>query len=216
MEMQNIINQSVYKQLLHENMSKSKEELFKELVLEKNDAAVSTQRTTDLTYENIHGISTEEIDTLFKNDEDKQVAKNLQLATQFTQDEKLGRALFNTVLGKTFHLGQTYLFDRYQDKSSFLSPRNSLADLLEKTVQNKLNPNSINQVSDAQLNEILTAVNSFNFVNVLTNTTRDLNNRYKEDNKYSFLYNDYALQYEQLMQKYEDEKYKEMMLLKQF
>ncbi len=216
METLNIQNQSIYKQLLHENMNKTKDELFKELVLSKDEDTTSLQKSTDLTYENIQAITSQEIDTLFSNSDDKKMAQNLKLATQFTQDEKLGRALFNTVLGKPFDMGQTYLFDRYQDKSSFLSPRNSLSDLLEKTIHSKLDTNSTNKVSDEQLNEILTAVNSFNFVNVLTNTTRNLSDRYKDDNDYSFLYNDYALQYEQLMQKYEDEKYKEMMLLKQF
>jgi len=214
METENISNQSIYQQMLNNTMSKANDGLFRALVV-NDESTIPTSRNSDLTYENIKGITQEEIDALFVG-EAKQMAENLKLSTQFSEDERLSRALFRTVLGQPFSMGQTYLFDRYQDKSSFLSPRNSLSDLLEKSIQNRANPNSINKVSDEQLNEILTAVNSFNFVNTLTNTTRDLNNRYKDDEQYSFLYNDYNLQYEQLLQRYEDEKYKEMMLLKQF
>lgn len=214
METEIISNQSIYQQMLHENMNKGKDGLFKELVT-KTQPDITTTRNSDLTYENIKGITQDEIDLLFTG-EAKQMAENLKLSTQFTEDEKLSRALFNTVLGQPFNMGKAYLFDRYHDKSSFLSQHSSLADLLEKSIQNRTSFDSINKVSEEQLNDILTTVNSFNFVSTLTNTTKDLSNRYKDDDNYSFLYNDYFLQYEQLLQKYEDEKYKEMMFLKQF
>ena len=56
-----------------------------------------------------------------------------------------------------------------------------------------------------RLDEILTKVNSFNFLSVLTSTTKDKYGKYKdEDNEYSFLYNNYNLQYEELKYKYEE------------
>ncbi len=71
-------------------------------------------RTTDFTYENIKGISLEEIEQVFTTEEDKDKAKNLRLASMFTEDKYLGEALFNTVMGKPFNLGYSYLFDIYE------------------------------------------------------------------------------------------------------
>ena len=62
----------------------------------------STIKTNSLSYENIKGISLEEIDTLFVNEDDKNMAKNLRLATLFSSDDYLSKALFNTALGQPF------------------------------------------------------------------------------------------------------------------
>lgn len=211
------VESSVYEQTLNHKLNKTKEERFDEMVADNLDEDFFTQRTTDLTYENIKGITQEEIDYLFKDEASKKMANNLRLATTFTQDDNLSNALFDTVAGKPFDTGYQFLADRYEDKSSFLTPNNSLSDLLERTIQNKASGDKkiTDQISDAQLNEILTAVNSFNFLSVMTNSTRDLNNRHKDD-EYSFLYNDYALQYEQLMQKYENKRFENMGMINQF
>ena len=64
---------------------------------------------------------------------------------------------------------------------------------------------STDTISQDRLDEILTKVNSFNFLSVLTSTTKDKYGKYKdEDNEYSFLYNNYNLQYEELKYKYEE------------
>ncbi len=67
-----------------------------------------SSKTADLSYENIKGITLEEIDTLFVNEDDKNMAKNLRLATLFSSDDYLSKALFNTVLGKPFNIGFSY------------------------------------------------------------------------------------------------------------
>lgn len=181
------------------------------------------QRNDSLSYENIKGISLEEIDTIFKDEDSKQMAKNLRLATLFTEDNILAQALFNTVLGQPFELGYSYLFDRYEDKNSFLnqSSSNSLADLLQSSISNKID-NKDKKVTDVisqdRLDEILTSVNSFNFISALSTTSKDKYGRYKDEDEsdYSFLYNDYALQYEQLKFKYEELDNINKNLIKQF
>lgn len=188
-----------------------------------NNDDTSINRNDSLTYENIKGITLEEIDTLFKDEESNQMAKNLRLATIFTQDDILGQALFNTVLGEPFDVGYSYLYDRYEDKNSFLnsSSSNSLADLLHSSISNKIDygdKNTTDVISQDRLDEILTKVNSFSFVDALSSTTKDKYGRYKdeEENDYSFLYNDYALQYEQLKFKYEELDNINKNLIKQF
>ena len=184
---------------------------------------IDVQRSDSFTYENIKGISLEEIDTLFKDEESKQTAKNLRIATLFTEDEILGQALFNTVLGQPFDIGYSYLYDRYEDKNSFLntSSSNSLADLLYDSISNKIensDKKSTDVISQDRLDEILTSINSFNFIDALSSTTKDEYGRYKDEdeNDYSFLYNDYALQYEQLKFKYEELDNINKNLIKQF
>ena len=84
-----------------------------------NKEVSTTAKTDVLTYENIKGITLEEIDTLFKNEDNKNMAKNLRLATLFSNDDYLSKALFNTVLGKPFNIGFSYLSSSYEDKICF-------------------------------------------------------------------------------------------------
>lgn len=171
----------------------------------------TTTKTNSLSFDNIKGITTEEIEHLFENEEDKQMAKNLRLATLFSNDDNLAKAMFNTVLGQPFNVGYTFLSNRYEDKHNYfssLSGNSKLSDLLHKSMTNKINHQDMkptDQIPQEQLDEILLEVNSFSFLDALNRNSKDQYGRYKdEDNDYSFLYNDYALQYEQLMQKYKD------------
>ncbi|CAM3937259.1 hypothetical protein [Arcobacter cloacae] len=181
-----------------------------------------TSKTNSLTYENIKGISLEEIETLFVSEDEKNMAKNLRLATLFSNDEILGKALFNTVLGQPFNLGYSYLSDRYNDKSIFFSSKNSnnLFDLLEESISQKLNnstKSSTDVISQDKIDEILTKVNSFNFISALSNSSKKGYDKYKnEKNNYSFLYNDYNLKYQELMYKYKELENFNKNIIKQF
>lgn len=182
---------------------------------------VDVIRDDSLTFDNIKGISLEEIDTLFKDEDSKNMAENLRLATLFTEDDTLGQALFNTVLGQPFELGYSYLFDRYEDKNSFFNTTSSLSDLLHSSISDKLDngdKKGSDVISQDRLDEILTSVNSFNFVSALSTTSKDQYGRYKddEDNDYSFLYNDYSLKYQELMYKYEEIDNYNKSIIKQF
>jgi hypothetical protein len=189
-----------------------------------NNLSEDRNRDNSLTYSNIKGISLEEIDTLFVNEDSKNIATNLRLATLFSQDDTLGQALFNTVLGEPFELGYSYLFDRYEDKSSFLSSSSSssLTDLLHSTITNKLDSSDkkvTEVISQDRLDEILLKVNSFDFVTSLSSTSKDQYGRYKdddEDNDYSFLYNDYAMKYQELSYKYQEIDTYNKNIIKQF
>ncbi|WP_122893077.1 hypothetical protein [Arcobacter peruensis] len=187
----------------------------------KIENSSDVKRDNSLTYSNIKGISLEEIDTLFEDEESNNIAKNLRLATLFTEDETLGQALFNTVMGEPFELGYSYLYDRYEDKNSFFNTDSSLADLLHSSISNKLdtgNKKTSDVISQDRLDEILTTVNSFNFVSALSTTSKDQYGKYKddEDNDYSFLYNDYALKYQELLYKYEEIDLYNKNIIKQF
>ncbi|MFY9089113.1 hypothetical protein [Arcobacter aquimarinus] len=181
-----------------------------------------TSKTNSLTYENIKGISLEEIETLFVSEDEKNMAKNLRLTTLFSNDEILGKALFNTVLGQPFELGYSYLSDRYNDKSIFLSSknRNNLFDLLQESISQKINNStstSTDVISQDKLDEILTKVDSFNFISALSNSSKKGYDKYKnEKNDYSFLYNDYNLKYKELMYKYKELENFNKNIIKQF
>ena len=186
-----------------------------------NKEVSTTAKTDVLTYENIKGITLEEIDTLFKNEDNKNMAKNLRLATLFSNDDYLSKALFNTVLGQAFNLGFSYLTDRYEDKNMFLSLKNnSLSDLLFSSFTNKINnqnSKSTDVISQDRLDEILTAVNSFNFISALSNTSKKGYDKYKDEkNDYSFLYNDYNLKYQELLYKYQEFENINKNIIKQF
>lgn len=194
---------------------------FLNSLIEEKNKDIKT-RDNSLTYENIKGISLEEIDEVFTNDEDKQKAKNLRLSTLFSEDEYLSKSLFNTVLGQPFIPSYNLLFDMYEDKHNYFKSFNdefSLGDLLHESMSNRINrdENSIDVIPQEYLDEVLLKVNSFNFLSALSSSNKDAYGRYKdEEDDYSFLYNDYYLKYQELIQKIEDQKTIEDSIIKQF
>ena len=187
-----------------------------------NSTTTPSAKTDSLSYENIKGITLEEIGTLFKNEDDKNMGKNLRIATLFSNDEYLSKALFNTVLGQPFNLGFSYLSDRYEDKNMFLASKNSdnLFDLLHESISSKINNSnskSTDVISQDKLDEILTKVNSFNFISALSNSSKRAYDKNKDEkNDYSFLYNDYNLKYQELVYKYKELEDINKTLIKQF
>ena len=196
--------------------------LFLNNLVNNSTASTTSVKTDSLSYENIKGITLEEIETLFKNEDDKNMAKNLRIATLFSNDDYLSKALFNTVLGQPFNLGFSYLSDRYDDKSMFLSSKNSnnLFDLLQESMSSKINNSnakSTDVISQDKLDEILTKVNSFNFISALSNSSKRGYDKYKDEkNDYSFLYNDYNLKYQELVYKYQELEDINKTLIKQY
>ena len=196
--------------------------LFLNNLVNNSTASTTSVKTDSLSYENIKGITLEEIETLFKNEDDKNMAKNLRIATLFSNDEYLSKALFNTVLGQPFNLGYSYLSDRYNDKSMFLASKNSdnLFDLLHESISSKINNSnskSTDVISQDKLDEILTKVNSFNFISALSNSSKRGYDKYKDEkNDYSFLYNDYNLKYQELVYKYQELEDINKTLIKQY
>lgn len=177
-------------------------------------------KTKELSFNNIKGITLEEIDSLFQNEDERNLAKNLRLATLFTKDENLSLAMFNTVLGQPFNMGLNYLYNSYEDKHLFFNKRNdSLSDLLLDSIKNRKGIQELKShevISQDRLDEILLNINSFSFLDALSNSSNDIYDRYKDDDSYSFLYNDFALKYEELKLKYEEQKYKTQSLIKQY
>ncbi|MFW2591109.1 hypothetical protein ACN5PC_04195 [Aliarcobacter butzleri] len=181
-----------------------------------------SSKTADLSYENIKGITLEEIEKLFQNEDDKNMAKNLRLATLFSKDENLSKALFNVILGQSFTVGFEYLTDRYSDKNSYFKSKygnSSLFNLLHQSITNKVNQNTSNTdvISQDMLDNILLEINSFDFMSSFSKTSKDGYNKYKnKDDRYSFLYEDYSLKYEELLTKYKELDNYNTNLIKQF
>jgi hypothetical protein len=99
----------------------------------------------------------------------------------------------------------------YDDKHNYFKSINSstkLSDLLYETIVNKtsnqrLKPTEV--ISQEKLDEILLSVQSFDFLDTLSNSYKNSYEKYKDDEEdYSFLYNDFNLQYEQLIEKYKE------------
>jgi hypothetical protein len=201
------INEILTNAKLSKSLDISNQNAFINALIESNEDE-NIERNSDLTFDNIKGITLEEIQSVFVNQEDKDMAENLRLATLFTDDIYLQKALFNTVLGQPFYIGYSYLFDSYEDKNIFLNSKNdSLSDLLHKSLLTRIDDYDMkptDKISQTRINEVLTAVNSFSFVDALSSTYKDQYDKYKEDNQYSFLYNDYNLKYQELKYKYDD------------
>ena len=132
----------LFKTNVNNNLEKNIDNIFSnsvENILNKNK-----KRDNSLTFSNINGITLKEIDELFEDEDKKNLAKNLRLATLFTNDGKLANILFDTVLGKPFDSGFEYLSNRYSDKNNYLKSKNnfgssSLFDMLHKSMEYRLN-----------------------------------------------------------------------------
>lgn len=206
------INELIFRANIQKEKVQKSETSFLDEVKSINTNIQNSFKTNSLSFENIDGITLEEIDSIFTNEKDKELAKNLRLATLFTDDKNLAKAMFNTVLGKPFILGSSFLSNMYDDKHNYfksINSNNNLSDLLYETIANKtsnqnLKPNEV--ISQEKLDEILLSVQSFNFLDTISKTYKDKYDNYNEEEDYSFLYNDFNLQYEQLIQKYKDVK----------
>lgn len=208
------VNPYVLKHLINSDVNITQSTFKEELLSKIQDS--NTTKTDAFTYENIKGMTIEEIDEIFLDEDKNQIAKNLRLTTLFTTDDILGQAMFNTVLGQPFTLGYSYMFDRYEDKHSFLSGEDSLTNLLHESIINKKDygDKASNEViSSYKVNEILAAVKSISFIDSLSNTTKEQRDKQSD---YSFLYNDYHLLYEELRYQYNDIKLENEVYLNSF
>lgn len=213
------INEILTNAKLTKSLEISNQNAFINTLIESSEDE-NIERNSDLTFDNIKGITLEEIQSVFVKQEDKDMAKNLRLATLFTDDVYLQKALFNTVLGQPFNVGYSYLFDSYEDKNIFLNSKDdSLSDLLHKSLLTRIDDYDMkptDKISQTRINEVLTAVNSFSFVDALSSTYKDQYDKYEDYNQYSFLYNDYNLKYQELKYKYDDMKNLDRLMLQQF
>ena len=223
------INEILIKNEFDISSKKDSSESFLNSIIESKNSNGNEDivRTKDFTYENIKGISLEEIEETFESDEDKSMAKNLRLATLFTNDDYLSKAIFETIKGKPFNIGYNYLSQSYEDKHNFFESQSnsntSLAELLyasvSKRIDNEKEENVTDVIPEDFLNEILLEVNSFDFISALGKTSKDEYGRYKDDDdkdEYAFLYNDYNLKYEELKYKYDELKNYDNSLINQF
>ncbi len=223
------INEILIKKDFDEISKNDSKESFLDSIIEAKISNVNKElvRTKDFTYENIKGISLEEIDSIFESTEDKNMAKNLRLATLFTNDDYLGKAIFETIKGEPFNIGFNYLLERYEDKHSYFeslsNSNSSLSELLHNSLSKRVRKTEDDTVTDVipkeYLNEILFEINSFDFVSALSRSSKDAYGRYKDKNdsdEYAFLYNDYNLKYEELKYKYDELKNYDNSLIKQF
>lgn len=172
-----------------------------------------------LTIKNLKDISLEDIENMLNGDKEKLFAKNLKLSTMFSKDEILTKVMYETVLNKPLDLSYYFLKDRYEDKFNFLNYKNeSLASFLHESMTYKLSnkSNTTDVIEKDKLDSILEKVYSFDFLSAFSNTSKNQYDRYKDKNsEYAFLYNNYHLEYQELMHKYKDlDNYNKQMLKK--
>jgi len=177
----------LFKTNVNNNLEKNIDNIFSNSV--ENILNKDKRRDNSLTFSNINGITLKEIDELFEDKEKKNLAKNLRLATLFTNDEKLANILFDTVLGKPFDSGFEYL----SNKSSFGS--STLFDMLHKSMEYRLNSSNKSDIKKEDLDDILLEINSFDFISALSSSSKKGSKKYKDQEKYSFLYKNYELEY---------------------
>ena len=209
----------LFKTNVNNNLEKNIDNIFSnsvENILNKNK-----KRDNSLTFSNINGITLKEIDELFEDEDKKNLAKNLRLATLFTNDGKLANILFDTVLGKPFDSGFEYLSNRYSDKNSYLKSKSSfgsstLFDMLHKSMEYRLNSSNKSDIKKEDLDDILLEINSFDFISALSSCSKKGSQKYKNEEKYSFLYKNYELEYKNIMEKYQDLDKKNLDIIKQF
>ncbi len=208
----------------YEILSSSFENSKNEIKKSNNDflnTINSIKNSTDieLSYEEVKKLSLEDIEKNYEDGDKKTLLKTLKMATMFSKDEILTKTLFNTVSNMPIENSYDYLSSKFSDKSNYLKAKSeniSLFDLLHKSLSFSVNGNK-NSISKEDLDDILLQVNSFNFLESLSNNYKKGSNKYKKDNdRYTFLYNDYAKDYEDIIKKYKDYESLDKSIIKQF
>lgn len=208
----------------YEILSSSFENSKNEIKKSNNDflnTINSIKNSTDieLSYEEVKKLSLEDIEKNYEDGDKKTLLKTLKMATMFSKDEILTKTLFNTVSNMPIENSYDYLSSKFSDKRNYLKAKSeniSLFDLLHKSLSFSVNGNK-NNISKEDLDDILLQVNSFNFLESLSNNYKIGSNKYKKDNdRYTFLYNDYAKDYEDIIKKYKDYESLDKSIIKQF
>ena len=193
----------------YEILSSSFENSKNEIKKSNNDflnTINSIKNSTDieLSYEEVKKLSLEDIEKNYEDGDKKTLLKTLKMATMFSKDEILTKTLFNTVSNMPIENSYDYLSSKFSDKSNYLKAKSeniSLFDLLHKSLSFSVNGNK-NNISKEDLDDILLQVNSFNFLESLSNNYKKGSDKYKKDNdRYTFLYKDYAKDYEDIIKK---------------
>ncbi len=208
----------------YEILSSSFENSKNEIKKSNNDflnTINSMKNSTDieLSYEEVKKLSLEDIEKNYEDGDKKTLLKTLKMATMFSKDEILTKTLFNTVSNMPIENSYDYLSSKFSDKSNYLKAKSeniSLFDLLHKSLSFSVNGNK-NNISKEDLDDILLQVNSFNFLESLSNNYKKGSDKYKKDNdRYTFLYKDYAKDYEDIIKKYKDYESLDKSIIKQF
>jgi antitoxin component HigA of HigAB toxin-antitoxin module len=208
----------------YEILSSSFENSKNEIKKSNNDflnTINSIKNSTDieLSYEEVKKLSLEDIEKNYEDGDKKTLLKTLKMATMFSKDEILTKTLFNTVSNMPIENSYDYLSSKFSDKSNYLKAKSeniSLFDLLHKSLSFSVNGNK-NSISKEDLDDILLQVNSFNFLESLSNNYKKGSDKYKKDNdRYTFLYKDYAKDYEDIIKKYKDYESLDKSIIKQF
>ncbi|RXJ93550.1 hypothetical protein CRV00_10725 [Malaciobacter molluscorum] len=164
---------------------------------------------SDFSYEKIVNTDLSDISSIYKNSEDIKRAKSLKIATMFSDNEILSKALYEKVFEKSLSNQHEYLFNIIQDKIVFLSSDSTtIEDLLQKSVKQRIKLDNtskdLEQISPKYMNTILTYMNSISFINSMSNSYKSLSSIYDKDDKYSILYNNHYLEYQFLIARFKE------------
>ncbi|RXJ86531.1 hypothetical protein [Arcobacter sp. CECT 8985] len=189
-----------------ENKSQKSTTSFKDVLLGDFE-----DLSEDFSFETIQKIPLNKIEDIYQTEHNIKKAKNLKIATMFTEDKSLSKALYEQVLNKqASNKDEEYLFDMIQDKIIFLSSDSTtLESLLQKSVESRVDLSSnekiLQRVTPSEINAVLSYVNAINFISSMGNTYESLNNRYlNKDDKYSIFYNNHYLEYHFLIAKFKE------------
>ncbi|RXK00524.1 hypothetical protein CRU98_05025 [Arcobacter sp. CECT 8986] len=195
-------NNNYKENLIAQNDVKSQES-FKSALFDDYET-----KNSDFSYENIVNTPLNKISSLYENSEDIKKAKNLKIATMFSDNEILSKALYDKVYEMNSINQNNYLFNIIQDKIVFFSSDNTtIEDLLQKSVKERLastSTNSLEQVPYEYINIVLTYANSISFINSMTSSYKSLSSRYDKDDKYSVFYNNHYLEYNFLIARFKE------------
>lgn len=211
----NILNNQID---LEKSVIKAKENAFINTLNTLTTLKNSDTNSEDLNFENILNTPFEKIDENFK-EEDREMARNLKLATMFSKDEILMQVMYDSVIKKDVNDGFNFLTNRYSDKSIYGKSNfgsSNIFDLLHKTITFNSDGTLKKEIGKDELDDILLSVHSFNFLDSFSKSYKNGYDKYKDNNRYSFLYNDGMIEYEKMINKYKDLESYQKSILKQF
>lgn len=193
------------------------DDFISKLIQEKSS---NTRSDDPLNFENIKSLTLDEIRTKIAPQLQDE-AKNLKLATLFSNDPIMQMTLFNTVNSGTYESNTSLLSNMFTHRNIFLNNQNDsmqMGAMLRKSILEQIDDPDIKaqqEKLEKEFNYTMMQFEMSEYFNSMLDFGRDEKEKNK-DSQYGFLFNNFYEQYAMLESNYSDIKNMSDMMVAQY
>jgi len=203
MEIQNVA-ELANKQFQNKKSEDTQTVSFKESIL--NNHEQNSHNKESLTFENINNISVNEMEENYQDKQQVELFKILKLATLFSGNVNMNKAMFNSVLDQDgLEKSQEYMYSMMSNRNSYLSNSNDNGAWLRSSLISELEGDAKREQIQLE-KEFLNTMLQFDVaqhMNDMMDFSKSGRDRNKNNNDLSLMYNNTYLKYQNLFNEFE-------------